>query len=388
MLAAVLMLSALTTGCGDGNNGSSEKSLLPDKIIIGVFEPLTGADAEGGQLERQGIDLAHELYPNVTVNGRVIPIELAYADNKSDKIESVNAAESLVENFRAHVAIGSYGSASSIAAAPVFEEARIPAIGASCTNPLVTLGNEYYFRVCFIEPFQGKVMANYAFREGGYRKVAIIREVTDVYSVTLTKLFAEAFVELTGDENCITGIGEYKTGDRDFSAQLTAIKNSEAEAIFFPGSPTETAMIMKQAREFGIDLPFLGGDTWDSPELIRIAGEAAEGAVYSGAYDPAAPLTGRTTEFLEAYKEKYGPDAYAADVAALGFDAYLLAVKAIEKAGSVDGPALRDVLAQTEDFEGATGYITLDENGDAIKPAVIKTVRGGKIVYLSFVEPF
>lgn len=386
LLVAALMLPAFMGGCG--SDKGNEKNALPDTIVIGVFEPLTGADAEGGQMEKQGIDLAHELYPNVTVNGKVIPVELAYADNKSDKIESVNAAESLVENFRAHIVLGSWGSSNSIAAAPVFEKAGIPAIGASCTNPLVTLGNEYYFRVCFIEPFQGKVMADYAYQEGGYRKIAVIREVTDVYSVTLTKLFTEAFAELTDDENCITSVGEYKAGDTDFSAQLTAIKNSEAEAIFFPGGHVETALIMKQARELGIDLPFLGGDTWDTPELIRIAGDAAEGAVFSGAYDPAAPLTGRTTEFLEAYEKKYGPDAYAADAAALGFDAYLLALKAIEKAGSVDGPALRDVLAETEDFEGATGYITLDENGDAIKPAVIKTVQGGKIVYKSFAKPF
>ncbi|HWQ78874.1 MAG TPA: ABC transporter substrate-binding protein, partial [Anaerovoracaceae bacterium] len=385
LLAVVLMLSGLLTGCAGGSDG---ENTLPDKIIIGVFEPLTGTDAEGGKLEKQGIDLAHDLYPNLTLNGKEIPVELAYADNKSDKIESVNAARSLIEDFRAHIVLGSWGSSNSIAAGPVFEKAEIPAIGTSCTNPLVTLGNEYYFRVCFIEPFQGRVMANYAFREGGYKKVAIIQEATGIYSVTLCKLFAEAFRELTGDENSITSIGEYNAGDREFSAQLTAVKNSGAEAIFFPGNYTESALIMKQARELEIDLPFLGGDTWDTPGLIRIAGPAAEGAVYSGAYDPAAPLTGRTTEFLDAFAKKYGQDAYAADVAALGFDAYLLAVETIEKAGSVDGPALRDILAKTEDFEGATGYITLDDNGDAIKPAVIKTIQDGKNVYHSFVEPF
>lgn len=383
--AAVLMLCALTTGCGGGSGG---EETLPDTIIIGVFEPLTGANAEGGQLEKQGIDLAHELYPNITVNGKEIPVEIVYADNKSDKIESANAAASLIEDFGAHIVLGSWGSSNSIAAGPVFKEAGIPAIGTSCTNPLVTLGNEYYFRVCFIEPFQGRVMANYAFGEGGYKKVAVIQEATSIYSATLSKLFAEAFRELTGDVNCITSVGEYNTGDRDFSAQLTAIKNSGAEAVFFPGNYTESAFIMKQARELEIDLPFLGGDTWDTPELIRIAGAAAEGAVYSGAYDPAAPLTGRTTEFLDAFAEKYGGGAYAADAAALGFDAYLLAVETIEKAGSVDGSRLRDVLAETEDFEGATGYITLDDNGDAVKPAVIKTIRDGKTVYESFIEPF
>ncbi|HVI42080.1 MAG TPA: ABC transporter substrate-binding protein, partial [Anaerovoracaceae bacterium] len=228
----------------------------------------------------------------------------------------------------------------------------------------------------------------YAFKEGDYRKIAVIQEVSSVYSVTLVKLFTENFKLLTGDEKSITSVGSYKTGDNDFSAQLTAIKDSDAQAIFFPGNFTESALIMKQARELGITLPFLGGDTWETPEVIQIAGDAAEGAVYSSFYDPAAPLTGRTTEFLDAFAKKYGKDNLAAGVAALGFDAYLLAIETIEKTGSVDGPTLRDALAQTKDFEGATGYITLDENGDAVKPAVIKTIQGGKFVYKSFIEPF
>lgn len=386
LLLAVLMMPAFMSGCG--GDTSSEEGALPETIKIGVFEPLTGADADGGKLEKEGIDLAHELYPVVTIDGIEIPVELEYADNKSDKIESVNAARNLADNFGAHIIIGSWGSTNSIAAGPVFEEAQIPAIGTSCTNPLVTLGNEYYFRVCFIDSFQGAVMANYAVNDGGYKKVAIIQEASNGYSVALSQLFTNAMKELTGDENCITSIANYNTGDHDFSAQLTAIKNSEAEAIFFPGSFTESALIMKQARELGITIPFLGGDTWETPRMIEIAGGAAEGAVYSSFYDPATPLTDRTTEFLDAYADKYGKDALAAGVTALGFDAYLLAIETIEKAGSVDGPTLRDTLARTTDFEGATGYVTLDENGDAVKAAVIKTIEGGKFVYQSFVKPF
>lgn len=387
LLVVVLMLSAFLTGCGGGDK-PSEEGALPEVIKIGVFEPLTGANAAGGELEKEGIDLAHELYPTVTINGTEIPVELKYVDNKSDKIESANAARNLVDDFGAHIILGSWGSSNSIAAGPVYKDAQIPAIGTSCTNPLVTLGNEYYFRVCFIDPFQGKVMANYAFNEGGFKKIAIIQEVSNDYSVALAKLFTGAFIELTGDDKCITSVGNYNTGDNDFSAQLTAIKNSDAEAIFAPGNFTESALIMKQARELGITLPFLGGDTWETPEVIEIAGEAAEGAVYSSFYDPAAPLTDRTAEFLDAYAAKYGADTLAAGVTALGFDAYLLAIETIEKAGTVDGPTLRDTLAATKDFEGATGYVTLDENGDAVKPAVIKTIQNGQFVYKSFVEPF
>lgn len=386
MLVLVLMLSVFMAGCV--GEKAAEKGELPKVIKIGVLEPLTGANAEGGELEKEGIDLAHELYPTVIINGTEIPVELKYADNKSDKTESANAARNLVDDFGAHIVLGSWGSTNSIAAGPVFMEAEVPAIGTSCTNPLVTLGNDYYFRVCFIDPFQGAVMANYAFNEAGYKKIAIIQEVSNGYSVSLAQIFTNSMKGLTGDEYCITSVGSYNTGDNDFSAQLTAIKNSAAEAIFFPGNFTESALIMKQARELGITLPFLGADTWETPKVIDIAGSAAEGAVYSSFYDPAASLTDRTAEFLKAYADKYGEDTLAAGVTALGFDAYLLAIETIEKAGTVDGPALKAALAATKDFEGATGYVTLDENGDAIKPAVIKTIQGGKFVYKSFVEPF
>ena len=232
IVAISLMLSAFFTGCGQTQ---TSETALPEVIKIGVFEPLTGANAAGGILEKQGIALAHELYPTATVNGAQIPVEIQYADNKSDRKESFRVARDLVENFGAHLVIGSWGSANAIAAGPVFEKAKVPAIGATCTNPLVTLGNEYYFRVCFIDPFQGAVMAKYAYEEGGYRKVAIIEEVTSSYSVPLAQIFSNAFRELTGDENSITGVGKYRTGDRDFSAQLQAVKDSDAEAIFFPG---------------------------------------------------------------------------------------------------------------------------------------------------------
>ena len=386
LLAAALMLSAFTTGCGDVK--ANDKNTLPKTIKIGVFEPLTGANAAGGQLEKQGIDLAYELYPSITINGKKLPVELKYADNKSDRIESENAAKKLVNEFGANIVLGSWGSSNSIAAGPVFKKAQVPAIGTSCTNPLVTLGNEYYFRVCYTDPFQGKVMANYAFKECGYRKIAVIQEVSSDYSVALVKIFMENFKQLSGDKNSITGVGSYKTGDSDFSTQLTAIKDSGAQAIFFPGNFTESALIMKQARQLGITIPFLGGDTWETPQVIRIAGEAAEGAVYSSFYDPAAPQTERSKEFLDAYEKKYGKDTLAAGVAALGFDAYLLALETVQKTGTADGPSLRDTLAETKEFEGSTGYITFDANGDAIKPAVIKTIQGGKFVYKSFVKPY
>lgn len=386
LLVAALMLSAFLSGCG--SDKSNDESTLPETIRIGVFEPLSGGNAAYGKLEKQGIDLAHKLYPTVTIDGKEMSVELRYVDNKSDKIESVNAAKKLTDDFGANIVLGSWGSSNSIAAGPIFKEAQVPAIGTSCTNPLVTFGNDYYFRVCFTDSFQGKAMANYAFKECGYRKIAVIQEETSIYSVSLVKLFTENFKLLTGDENSVLNAGRYNTGDNDFTMQLTAIKNSDVQAIFFPGSFTESALIMKQARQLGITLPFLGGDTWENPEVIGLAGEAAEGAVYSGFYDPAAPLTDRSAEFLSAFAVEYGKDEMPAGVTALGFDAYLLALETLQKAGTADGPTLRDTLAATKDFEGATGFITLDENGDAVKPAVIKAIQGGQFVYKSFVEPY
>ncbi len=387
LLLFVFLLSLILTACSSGAEDNLEGT-SPEKIRIGVFEPLTGANASGGKQEQKGIELARELYPTVNLGGKEIPVELVFADNKSDKSEAVSVAKSLVNDSGVTLIIGSWGSANSIAAGPVFKESKVPAIGASCTSPLVTLDNEYYFRVCYTDAFQGAVMASYAYQNCNYNKIAVIQEASDIYSVTLSQIFANEMKELAGDENSIALTVNYNSGDRDFSAQLTAVKNSDAQAIFFPGDDTESALIMKQAREMEIDLPFLGGDTWESPELIRLAGDAAEGAIYSGFYDPAAPLTARTAEFLDAYAEKYGKEEIPEGVTALGFDAYLLAIETIEKTGSLDGSVLRDALAETKEFEGVTGYITLDENGDAIKPAVIKKIESGKSVYQSFVDPF
>lgn len=382
LLVAILMVSAFMIGCtpAEENAGEGEAEI----IKIGVFEPFTGANAAGGALEKEGIELAHELYP--TVLGK--EVEVVYVDNKSDKVEAANAARNLVDKEQVAVVIGSWGSSLSMAAGPIYQEAQIPAIGTSCTNPLVTLGNEYYFRVCFIDSFQGVVMANYAYNEAGAKKVAIIQEISNDYSVALSQIFQEEFKKLTGDEEAIVSVSNYNTGDQDFTAQLTSIKESGADAIFAPGNFTESALVMKQAKELGIDIPFLGADTWETPEVIEIAGEAAEGAVFSTFFDSAVPLTETTTIFLDAYKAKYGEDKEPAAVTALAFDAYILALDAIEKAGSTDGPAIRDALAATENFQGAAGIVTLDENGDAVKSAIIKTIADGKFTYKTTVEPF
>lgn len=376
ILSAILVLGLLA-GCGTKQTSGSDS----DVIKIGVFEPMTGASAAGGEMTVEGIKLANEKLG--TVLGK--KVDLVIVDNKSDKVEAANAASRLIDKDKVVAIIGSYGSSLSMAAGDIVKAAQIPAVGCSPTNPLVTLNNDYYFRVCFIDPFQGTVMANYAFKDLGAKKAAIIQDVQQDYSVGLSTYFEQAFIELTGSANSIVGKTSYNTGDQDFSAQLTNIKSLNPDVIFAPGNYGESALLIKQARDLGITAPILGGDTWEAPEFIEIGGAAVEGAVYSTHFTSESPVTEVSKTFLEDYKAKYGKEANA--FAALGYDAYMVIIDAIEKAGSTDSVVIRDKIAATKDFVGSTGIITLDENGDAVKSAVINQVKDGKFVYLTTVEP-
>jgi branched-chain amino acid transport system substrate-binding protein len=382
LLALVLITSSLV-GCGKteetGTDSSSDNN--GDVIKIGVFEPMTGASAAGGEMTVEGIKLANE------IKGEVLgkKVELVVVDNKSDKVEAANAVSRLIDKDKVVAIVGSYSSSLSMAAGDIVKKSQVPAVGCSPTNPLVTLNNDYYFRVCFIDPFQGTVMANYAVNDLGAKTAAIIQDVTQDYSVGLSKYFVDAFKELTGDENSIVEITSYNTGDQDFSAQLTNVKDKNPDVIFAPGNYGESALLIKQARDLGMNMPILGGDTWEAPEFIEIGGDAVEGAVFSTHFTAEAPVTEKSTIFLDEYKAKYNKDANA--FAALGYDAYMAILDAIERGNSTDPKDIRDKLAETIDFVGATGNITLDENGDAVKSAVIKKVEGDKFVYLTTVEP-
>ncbi|MFZ5969168.1 MAG: ABC transporter substrate-binding protein [Bacillota bacterium] len=383
-LIFVMVLALALTGCSkpaEQAPAAGEPAAEADVIKVGVFEPLTGANAAGGAIELEGVQLANELYPEVL--GK--KVELVIVDNKSDKVEAASAATRLIEKDKVAAIIGSWGSSLSMAAGDAAKNSQIPVVAASATNPLVTLNNDYYFRVCFIDPFQGTVMANYAINKLGAKKAAIIQEVSSDYSVGLAKFFTDAFKKMTGDENAIVGVASYNTGDQDFTAQLTNIKSLNPDVIFAPGNFTESALLIKQAKELGITVPILGGDTWETPEFIDIGKEAVEGAVFSTFFTSEVPITEKSKEFLEKYREKYNKEP--ASVTALGFDAYLVILNAIEQAGSADPKAIRDALAKTTDYMGAAGIITLDENGDAVKSAVIKAVKDGKFTYLDTVEP-
>lgn len=378
-LLSVMAVSALAMGLFTGCGGE-EKAADQNVVKVGVFLPLTGDNAAGGELELRGIKLANKLHPEVL--GK--KVELVVADNKSDKAEAASVAARLIEKDKVSVLVGSYGSSLSMAAGNIVKENKVPAVGTSCTNPQVTANNDYYFRACFIDPFQGKVMAEYA-HQNGFKKVAIVQEVSNDYSVGLAKFFREEFVKLTGDENSIVDVANYQTGDKDFTAILTNIKALNPDAVFAPGNFTESALLVKQARQLGIDAQFMGGDTWETQEFIDVGGKDVEGVALSTAFDREKASTEEAKKFLDAYTKEYNGEPSA--LTAMAYDAYLIAVSGIEKAGTAtDTVKIRDAIAATKDLECVTGMTTLDENGDPIKGVVIKTVKDGKFTFKDYVE--
>ncbi|NSB26048.1 branched-chain amino acid transport system substrate-binding protein [Clostridium saccharoperbutylacetonicum] len=310
---------------------------------------------------------------------------MVFADNKSDKVEAASAAANLIEQEHVNAIIGSYGSGLSMSAGDIVQEAKIPAVGVTCTNPLVTAGNDYYFRVCFIDPFQGTVMAKYAANKLKAKKVAILQEVSSDYSVGICKFFTDEFKKLTGDNNSIVAKANYTTGDQDFTAQLTNIKGSNPDVIFAPGNFTEGAMLIKQARQLGITAPIIGGDTWETPEFLDIGKEDVEGTVFSTFFSSETPITNESKVFLDEYRKEYNKEPAAAT--ALGYDAYIVILDAIKRADSADPVKIRDEIAKTKNFPGAAGVITIDENNNAVKDAVLKIVKDGKFTYLDTIKP-
>lgn len=384
LVLSILLVVSLVACSPAPTTGGDEPA--GDKVIkIGVFEPVTGENGGGGFQEVLGVRYAHSLNNTVEINGETYTIELAEVDNKSDKVEAVTVAANLVAQ-KVSAVIGSYGSGVSIAAGPTYEEAKIPAVAPSATNPQVTLGNDYYFRVCFLDPFQGEVMANYAFQDG-LTKAAVITQLGDDYSSGLGNFFLKAFKELGGE---IVSEQQFQTNDTDFKAILTNIKSANPDVIFAPSSVATAPLLIKQARELGIEAKIMAGDTWENQSIIDNAGAEAEGVALSTFFDEndtSSPLAGDFVkgfkEFLNAnaeYLNKNGGDGVAA-VSALGFDAYNVVVEAIKVAQSAEGEAVKDALKGLN-VDGVTGSISFDENGDAKKDmAYIKVIEGGQFKF-------
>lgn len=362
-----------------------------DTIKIGVFEPQTGENGGGGLQELQGARYANEIRPTVTIDGTEYKVELDEVDNKSDKTEAVTAAQKLVAD-KVVAVIGSYGSGVSIAAGPTFADAKIPAVGCSCTNPQVTSGCDYYFRVCFLDPFQGSVMAQYAF-DSGYKNVAVIDQIGDDYSTGLANFFVKQFETLGG---AVATEQQFQTNQSDFKAILAQVKAANADAIFAPSSITTAPLIIKQAREMGITVPLMAGDTWYNQTIIDNAGaENTEGTAVSTFFDENDDSNPIATDFVKGYKEWLNADSKRIDNnggndaivgnSALCYDTYNVICDALEAAGTTDGEALKAAIAATEG-DYVTGHITFNEVGDANKDsAYIDIAKDGKFQFLKIV---
>ena len=388
LVLALVMVFALCA-CGSSDSASSTKAASSDEKVvkIGVFEPTSGQNAAGGKKEILGIEYAHSLNPTIDINGETYNIELVYADNASDAAKAPSAAQLLISN-NVSVVIGTYGSGCAIAAGDLFAEAKIPAIGTSCTNPQVTLGNDYYFRIAYIDPFQGAVMASYALKNGCKNCVVIV-EAGDDYSAGFGNFFSEAMVN--GGASCDTVT--FQTGETDFSTIMANIKSKGYDGIFAPVSIETAPLIINQAREAGVECQIMAGDTWDDISIAERAGANANGVFFSAFFDASDTSNEAGVEFNKGILEWIAADATrtennggAADaissVTPCGYDAYMAAYNAILAAQSTDGEAIRDALASLEVKGLVTGDLKFDENGDAIKNYVaIKTFQDGKIVF-------
>jgi len=380
LLVLVLVLSVFAVGCGGAAEGEGD---VENIIKIGVFEPLTGENGGGGQQEVDGMMYANTVKPTVMIGDIEYTVELMVSDNQSDKTMAVTAANYLIDQGVVAV-LGSYGSGVSIAAGEVFADAGIPAIGASCTNPQVTNANTWYFRVCFLDPFQGTVMANYAVQDGA-KTAAVITQLGDDYSTGLGNFFMASFKELTGNEDSVVVNQTFQQNQADFNAILQNIKAANPDVIFAPSSITTAPLIIKQARALGIKAKIMGGDTWENITIVENAGADAEGIVLSTFFDAGlADSSQLAKDFVDGFSAAYYTPVPA--VSALGYDAYMVALDAIERAGATDGESILAALNATDGFEGVTGSVTFDELGDAQKNmAVIKTVKNGEFVFLQAV---
>jgi len=378
LLVIVLLVAAFATGCGGSKEAEAE-----NVIKIGVFEPLTGENGGGGQQEVDGMTYANTVRPTVTIGDVEYTIELVVSDNQSDKTAAVTAANYLIDQGVVAV-LGSYGSGVSIAAGEVFSGAQIPAMGASCTNPQVTNTNDWYYRVCFLDPFQGTVVANYAVQNGA-KTAAVITQLGDDYSTGLGNFYMDAFKKLTGNETSIVASQTFQQNQADFNAILQNVKAANPDVIFAPSSITTAPLIIKQARALGITAPIMGGDTWENVSIIENAGADAEGIILSTFFDAGLADSSQVAkDFVDGFSAAYYTPVPA--VSALGYDAYMVVIDAIERAGATDGPSIQAALNATDGFEGVTGSITFDKLGDAQKNmAVIKTVKDGEFIFVKAV---
>ncbi len=355
-----------------------------EKIKIGVFEPLSGIDKQFGELELRGIELANEAFPDILGKS----IELVVMDNQSDINVSESVAKELVKK-NVSVVLGSYGSANSLVAAKTFEEAKIPAISITNTNPLVTSYNPYYFRVCMLDTAQCEALTRYAIGNEFAGTAAILRPEKNDYAMAMAERFAGSFKRRLGNDAALVASVSYDGQNENFEKELLKIKKSGAAVVFLPEAPKKAIEIITQARKLGLNQIFIGTDQWDDEDFIKSAKNIEGGKIsFSTAFDAKNDMTVMFDKFIKTYRKKYGKDANPESAVALGFDAYVLAVNALNYARTADdGEKIKDMLAQTRAFPGASGAINLDPNGDPIKSVVIYSIEKGQKIAEHTIEP-
>ena len=362
ILIASILIAGLLAACNP-QAGS-------DKVRIGVFMSTTGTTANFGISSVNGIKLAtDEINAAGGINGK--QVELLVQDDRSDASEAATIVTKFVNQDQVHGIIGEVASSRSIAAAPIAQNAKIPMLTPSSTNPEVTKKGNFIFRSCFIDPYQGAAIAQFAAKTLGAKTAAIMVDRKNDYSTGLEKVISETFTKFGGK---IVATQSYQEGDQDFNAQLTSLKGSNPEVLFVPGYYNDVGLIAKQARDKGITVPLIGGDGWDSEQLYKIGGTALNGSYFTNHYSP-YDTDPKVVKFVNDYKAKYGsiPDA----LAATAYDAARIMFDAVKRSKSLAGPDVRDALAATKDFPGVTGTVTFNENRDAVKPIVMIEIKDG-----------
>lgn len=384
-IVSVIASFIATLGCkngagSQGGSGGQTGGNDTGEIVIGHYASMTGDTAHFGQDTDKAVRLAvEETNAAGGIKGR--RIKLVTLDTRGDATEAANAVTRLIDVEHVSAIIGEVASTLSLAGGRVAQRRGIPMVSPSSTNPAVTAIGNNIFRVCFIDPFQGTVMAKFARENLRLTKVAIIKDVRSDYSIGLAENFRRAFTQRGGQ---IAGEQSYSAGDTDFSAQITAIRDSGAEAIFVPGYYGEVAAIARTKQRLGLTIPLLGGDGWDAPDLFRIGGDSLEGSFYSNHFAPDA-ASDRARRFIAAFQRRFnvGPTG----LGALGYDAAMVLFDAMRRAGTITPATIRAGLAQTRNFDGVTGRITINGQRDADKSAVVLRIRGGAAVYETTIQP-
>jgi len=378
-MKTALILAALSVGLVLGGCKKSDSAGDSPEIVIGEYAPLTGATASFGQSSNKGTRMAVD---EINAAGGLLGkrVRLVTEDDQSKAGEPAIVVHKMIARDHVVALLGEVASSRSLEAAPIAQQNKVPLISPASTNPKVTEVGDYIFRICFIDPFQGTVLAKFALGRG-WDRVAVLTDIKQDYSVGLSQFFKEYF---TNNGGTIVSEQNYSSGDKDFKAQLTSIAASNPQAVLVSGYYTEAGLIARQARELGLNVPLLGGDGWDSPSLIEVAGSAMEGNFFSNHFS-AEDKSPVIQEFIRKFKEKYNesPDA----IAALGYDSAMILADAIKRAGTTDSAPLRDAIATTKNFPAVTGVITLDGQRNANKPAVILTIKDGEFRYVETISP-